>query len=250
MNKTVNTVIWIVLFLLLLPSSLAVASWNSLPGSRLFQVKLFMEQGLVIVTPGAAAKGSLQIAYTSRRLSEAKQLIVAQSSSQGLSYLDHQVDVTKQAILGTRDPVVKRQLAQKYVASLRDVSVQLEEQKQIAAAAVPPVRDQPSVPYAPPSTPRPEAAATPTPRQEISQPLAATPTPTHQPIPTPFIPPPPTAQGTAIQVVGSITQTQDNIESAIKELEEESGNDKNNQGRGNDDKKDKGNDKDKGKGND
>src|SRR5690348_4383980 len=115
MNKVVNTIIWVVLFILLLPSSLAIASWNSLLGSHLFSVKLSMKQSFVIVIHGAQSKGDLQIAYTERRFSEAKRLLSDQTSVTGLSYLNSQVAVTKNAILTTSDPVVKKQLAIKYV---------------------------------------------------------------------------------------------------------------------------------------
>src|SRR5258706_15313391 len=99
MNKTVNTILWVILFIFLLPSSLAIASWNSLPGSDLYAVKLAMEQALVFVTPSVQAKGDLQIAYTERRFSDAKRLLADQASVQGLSYLDTQVVTTKNAIL-------------------------------------------------------------------------------------------------------------------------------------------------------
>jgi len=230
-SKTVNTIIWVVLFLLLFPSSLAVASWNSLPGSRLFQVKLVMEQGLVFIVPSAQAKGDLQIAYTSRRLSEAKQLITSGSSVQGLSYLDNQVNVTKQAILATRDPVVKRQLAQKYVASLRDVSSQLEEQKQIAVASAPEIRETDTAVYVPPPTP----TSTPyvPPPGGLSQGTYPTTRPTYEPTPTPFLPYPTTHKFTKIEIVESLGSSKENIDDAIEEIENDSswqGNDGNNNG--------------------
>lgn len=134
MNKVTNTILWVILFFLLVPSSLAVASWNSLPGSHLFTVKLVMEQALVAVVPSAQAKGDLQIAYTERRFSEARRMLADQSSVQGLSYLNSQVGVTRDEITNTADPVVRKQLAQRYLASLQSVSTQLEEQKQLAVS--------------------------------------------------------------------------------------------------------------------
>lgn len=135
MSKTLNTVIWVILFILIVPSSLIVASWNSLPGSHLFQFKLFAEQSLVTIVPNDAAKGSLQIAFTQRRFDDAKKLLADNTSGSGLSYLDTQITTTKQAIVATSDPVVKRQLAQKYIAALQDVNTQLEAQKQVVQAS-------------------------------------------------------------------------------------------------------------------
>jgi len=184
-----------------------------------------MEQALVFVVPSAQAKGDLQIAYTSRRFSEAKELITRDSSVQGLTYLDSQVKVTKQAILATRDPVVKRQLTQKYVASLRDVSTQLEEQKQIAVATAP--RGAPDA-YVPPPTATPTPELTPTPAStRIAESTRGGPTPTptqtrkptREPTPTPYFPPPTIPP---VNVGDSISQTQKNIEDAIEELEDES----------------------------
>lgn len=205
MNKTVNTVLWVILFLFLLPSSLAVASWNSLPGSRLFTTKLFMEQALVVLIPSASAKGNLQIAYTERRFTEANRMLADQSSVEGLAYLDTQVNTTKNAILTTTDPAVKKQLAQKYIATLETVNAQLEAQKQTIAYSTPqgtptPIRTIPT------KTPTiaPTASAT------------RTPTPTSTPMPAQENPPPAT-------IVSSIENTQENIGSTIQEIEKLSG---------------------------
>ncbi len=229
MNKVFNTVLWVVLFILLLPSSLAIASWNSLPGSRLFATKLFMEQALVFVIPSAQVKGDLQIAYTERRFSEAKRLLSDQSSVQGLSYLDNQVDVTKDQILNAKDPVVKQQLAQKYVAKLREVNTQLEEQKQIAQSA----------PGQAVSTPTPTFTPIPTPTPVPTHGETPVATPTLPPTPTPFVPlpPPPTAPGNN-DVVSQIDRSQEKIDKVIRDIEKETedhgnrgGND--NRGKGN-----------------
>ncbi|KKW09659.1 MAG: hypothetical protein UY49_C0041G0013, partial [Microgenomates group bacterium GW2011_GWC1_49_7] len=120
---------------------------------RLFAVKLFMEQALVRIVPTAEAKGTLQIAYTERRFSEAKRLLADQSSVLGLSYLKNQVDGTKDTILQAKNPAVKRELAQKYVVKLREVNSQLEEQKQIAVQTRPPTKSTPTPTPASPVTP-------------------------------------------------------------------------------------------------
>ncbi len=219
MNKVFNTVLWVILFILLLPSSLAIASWNSLPGSRLFTTKLFMEQALVFLIPSTQVKGDLQIAYTERRFSEAKRLLSDKTSVQGLSYLDSQVDVTKDQILKAKDPVVKQQLAQKYVAKLREVNTQLEEQKQIAQSALAPAVSTATPTPVPTRTPTPTPA---TPTRETTAPRLSTPTPTSTPMPTPtpFIPPPSAAPSTN-DVVSQIDQTQDKIDKVIHDIEKE-----------------------------
>lgn len=221
MNKTVNTVLWVVLFLFLLPSSLAIASWNSLPGSRLFTTKLFMEQALVVVVPNEQVKGNLQITYTERRLSEATRMIADQTSVRGLSYLDNQVDKTRDAILEAKDPVVKRELAQKYVARLRDVNTQLEQQKQIMQSYTP-SGAAPVVPRAPASTQTPKP--TPTPAHYIPPPVIPPSgvgiVSTRTPAPTPFVPP---VETPSENIEDSISSTQENIQETIEEIENEIG---------------------------
>lgn len=217
MNRTLNMVLWVVLFILILPSSLAVASWNSLPGSNLFSVKLFMEQALVFVVPTAQAKGTLEIAYTKRRFSEANRLLSDQSSVQGLSYLNSQIDTTKQAILATNDPVVKKQLAQKYIATLQTVNMQLEQTKQLAQANSPAgTAAQPTATPTPRPTPTPYNPTTVGRPVATQQPATPTPTPTEEPTPTPSGPPP---SGPPPDVVGGINDTQNNINQTIGEME-------------------------------
>lgn len=223
-----DNAVWIILFLLLVPSAFAIASWNSLPGSGLFRIKLTMEQALVFLVPSVEAKGNLQIAFTERRFSEAKRLISDQTSVQGLSYLDNQVDVTKQAILTTRDPALKRQLAQKYVTSLRDVSSQLEQQKQIAVASAPSGsrvsvttgtnEAQPVITRAPTLTPTPYVPPPPGALPVIQ----VTPTSTRAPTPTPFVPPPTTEiPATKTEVIASISQSQQNMLEAIEQMQDQ-----------------------------
>lgn len=196
MNKTVNTIVWVILFLLIIPSSLVVASWNSLPGSHLYQFKLFAEQALVTITPSDQAKGTLQIAYTQRRFDDAKRLLADNTSGSGLSYLDTQINTTRKAIVETPDPVVRKQLAQQYIAALRDVNTQLEAQKQVVQSS----NTQPSVTHIP----------TPT-RSVYTQ---ATPIPTPQP-------------QIIIQqqtvVVYQIIQTQTQITNTITEIQQDAG---------------------------
>jgi hypothetical protein len=212
MKNVINTVMWVVLFLFLLPSSLAVASWNSLPGTRLFGVKLAMEQALVVVSPSAEMKGSLQIHYTQRRFAEAQTLLTDQTSAKGLVYLDSQVRVTKQQIVAATDPVVKRDLAQKYIVALQTVSTQLEEQKQVAVAAV-------SQPTPTPVPPTPTAVIQPTQKVTLA-PMIKPSVPTLTPTPTPSVPSiggvqPPTPES----IVVSITTSQQEINQTIEDMQ-------------------------------
>jgi hypothetical protein len=208
MNKTVNTIVWVALFLFLLPSSLAVASWNSLPGTTLFTTKLFMEQALAFVVPTAQAKGDLQIMYTERRFTEAKHMIVGNSSAKGLSYLDDQVQVTRQAIVNAPSPVVKKQLAQKYIVALQDVSTQLEQQRQIAYTQAPQVVERTVVH---------------TTNVYVTNVVYVNPTATPAPTPTPSPTSTPQTQTTpaeAEHIIASITTSQEHISETITQMQQ------------------------------
>lgn len=219
MKNVINTVIWVVLFLLLLPSSIAVASWNSLPGMRLFGVKLAMEQALVAVSPSAEMKGSLQIHYTQRRFAEAQKLLANETSAKGLVYLDSQVRVTKQQIVAATDPVVKRDLAQKYIVALQTVSTQLEEQKQVAVANAP--REIPTAVSQPTPTP---FAPTPTAVIVLTQKITIAPKSPPSVVPTPT-PPPTVPQISGVEppvtesIVVSITTSQQEIHQTIEDMQ-------------------------------
>ena len=161
------------------------------------------------VVPTDQAKGTLQIAYTEQRFSEANRMLADQASVTGLAYVDSQVNTTKQAILATNDPVVKQQLAQKYIADLQTESTQLEQQKQLAQTVTP----------AP--TPIPTPTPSPMPPVVTSQPKVVILTPTLTPTPTPSPTPQPVTTAvsatTSPDVVGSIDKTQQNINQAISE---------------------------------
>src|SRR5260221_13742537 len=102
-NSWLDNIVWGLLILFLIPSGLVVASWNSLPGSRLYRVKIFMEDALLAAAPTVQAKGDLHAAYTERRFAEAKKLLVDQSSTEGLVYLNEQVLQAKTNIQNAPD---------------------------------------------------------------------------------------------------------------------------------------------------
>lgn len=245
-RETINNIIWVVLFLLLIPSSLAVASWNSLPGSGLFRIKLTMEEALVALAPTEETKGNLGQMFTERRVNEATRLLADRGSGEGLSYLNAQVLASTERIQKTNNAKVQARLAQEYITTLQNANVQLEQQKQllvssqapgtantgsVAVARRPvnatgsPVRTPPSsgnpnpqVTYAygqggytPPTLPtavRMTYMPTPTPTPVIAaQPTVGTPEPIPVPEPDP---------------IEAIEEAQEQIEEAIEELQQAS----------------------------
>lgn len=214
-----DNLIWGILLLLLIPSGLVLASWDSLPGSMLYKTKLTMEQALVVVMPSYEAKGSLQVAYTERRFSDAKRMLADKSSVEGLAYLNEQVVTTKLAIRNAPNTEVKRELAQKYIATLQSVNTQLEEQQQIHGSSGANQQQE--------RQPARLSTSTPTPTRIPTQPSAGVTvipaTPTHTPSPIPTIAPTAVPAGEDVapaDVDEEIDNTQREIEETIDELEQ------------------------------
>lgn len=126
-----DNLIWVVVFLFLIPSSLVVASWNSLPGSHLYRVKLFAEDAIVVLALSKEAKSELHVAYADRRLADATQMLVQSESADGLEYFRKQMEDAKLALAQAPDGSSKEELRTKYLAALQNASHQLEQQKQI-----------------------------------------------------------------------------------------------------------------------
>lgn len=131
----IDNLIWISIFVLIVPSGLVVASWNSLPGSRLFRVKLLAEDALVALAVSKGAKSELQVAYADKRLADATQMLVQSESGDGLEYFRKQMEDAKNALSQAPDGSAKEELKAKYLTALQSAQHQLEQQKQIISTA-------------------------------------------------------------------------------------------------------------------
>lgn len=130
MRKILDKLIWIGLFVFFVPTTLVIASWNSLPGDFMFPIKLGLERSLlVIVSPSYEVSGQLQIKYTERRFSDAQRLLAINNSVSGLPYLDQQVEAAKVSIEKAPNVESRQVLANQYIATLTQVSDDLEQQK-------------------------------------------------------------------------------------------------------------------------
>lgn len=209
MRNFFDRLTWGILLFLFLPTVGIIASWNSLPGDPLFSIKLGGEQALLfLVKPSYVAQGTLQIKYTERRLAETKSLLANKHSVQGLTYLEQQVTSTKASIQNAPNTAVRRELAQTYITTLKQVKTELAAQKVAVGSAPVTV---PSVSTQPPLGRVPTPTATPTQRLP-GAPVVSTPTPT--PAPAPAQAPLPPAD-----IGGEIDQTQDQIDQTIDDLE-------------------------------
>lgn len=244
MRKILDYFSWGFLLVFLIPSVLIVASWNALPGDRAYGVKLALESTLLFVArPSYAADGALNVKYTERRFSETKRLLADRQSVEGLPYLERQVAATKAVIDRAPSVQAKRELAKVYLATLKDVAGQLEQQKVALAAAAPAGRPVAARRTRPSSSRQPVSSfSQPSSEQEQPPPSApffvpqifapSSPTPTPIPqennevvFPTPT---PPGAESPAEpsgDIVSEIDDTQKNIEDTIEDLEKITQND-------------------------
>ncbi len=212
MQKLFDYLSWGFLTAFFLPTALIVASWNSLPGESLYNVKRGLEQALLFFAkPSYAAQGTLHVTYTERRFAEAKKLLADRHSVQGLTYLKEQVATTKNVVSRAPNRRLQQDLAITYVATLREVAAELEQQKTEAGRSEPTTR-------------KPTAASTSTlpARETPGQPgkplvtLKPFPTPTPISIASATVPQPPVSQN----VVAEIEETQGQIQQTIDDLQE------------------------------
>lgn len=204
MKKFIDSFLWAFLAIFSIPTILIMASWNSLPGDPLYQVKRELEHGLLFVAPTYAAKGNLQMKYTQRRYLEAKRLLDEKQSSDGLQYLNRQVNKTREAILSGSNSRARQKLAYSYIDTLSTLHTELEVQKiahggsQIPAAIT-----------------KATVSKKPSPRPSVTP----SPTPVYQ---TP--PPQPEEPESDETIVDEINETQQEIEETIGELEDAANN--------------------------
>ena len=130
MNKIVDYLSYGFILLFAGPTVMIMASWNTLPGDSMYGVKRASEQILLaIAAPSFETQTSLNAQYTKRRLAEAKILLANRQSTEGLSQLSQQVLATKAMIENSPDRGKRQEAARQYLATLRDVSLELKSQK-------------------------------------------------------------------------------------------------------------------------
>src|SRR5690349_16969027 len=94
-KKVVEISIWLILLILFVPSSMAVASWNAVPGDMTYSWKVGLEKGLLVVLkPSKTLQTSTQVAITQRRFTEASKMLKGDQGQLGLKNLTDQVQTT------------------------------------------------------------------------------------------------------------------------------------------------------------
>lgn len=207
MRKFFDKLTWGFLFTFFVPMLLIMASWSSLPGDSIYPVKLALERVfLFMVSPSYAAEGSLQVKYTERRYDEVKQVLGTQNATVGLSNLNDQVASTKNTIIKGENRAQQKNLARAYIETLRNVSNELEVQKQAISQPSSPLTSQTKTHNVQQSKISPTRSQTKTSSSTITN------SPPQRPLSQNNTPSPP-------PIVEEITQTQEQIRTTIHDLE-------------------------------
>ena len=202
LRQTVNLVTLTFAFLLLAPTALILASWNSLPGDSLYSSKRSLEKlALGLLSPNYQVQSSLHTKLITRRLEEADLTIDKKSSSQGLEELKAQLVLAQTQVNAAPTPAAKQQASQQLVTALAQTQVRLETKKQTLIAAVPP------------------QVVTPTIVRETVRTIYVTPLPTTpSPTLTPVIP-----TETPEEIIEDIEEVQEEINHIIEQAKDMSG---------------------------
>ena len=216
MRKIVDFISWGFVAVFALPTVLIMASWNSLPGQPLYGVKRVFEDVLLLLAkPSYTAEANLHVQYTERRMGEVKVLIAKDQSSEGLTQLSQQIRATKAVIERAPNKEVQKQIAQRYISTLQNVSDELRNaDTRTGTTPVPTPRTRANGRIYPTYTPFP--TRTPNQPERRDGQSAATSTPT--PNPTPQSVPLPQDNVSAVQ---------EEITDTINELQELAGADLN-----------------------
>lgn len=231
MKKSLNIFVWAVLLFLITPSSMALASWNAVPGDYTYSWKLSLERVLLLfLSPSNKLQSSTQIKIAERRYSEFEQVLDSEYAIESLNSLNKQLETTSADIQKINQVESREEVTNQYIESLKKMSVALSEQKSKAQTGeiaiisqkknsnnINQVSNEPSVKPAV----KPTTNATNTTNQVIT-----TSTPTLTPTSTPAVAVTEVAESlpketNTAEVINKITKTEENINQAIAVLEQE-----------------------------
>ncbi len=129
-KKVIETAIWLTLMVLFVPSGMAVASWNAVPGDLTYSWKTGLEKGLLLVLkPSKTLQTSTQVALTQRRFEEVSKMLQENEAQVGLKNLSDQVETTSNSIQSLSAGSSKTQFTMQYIEALTELNQKLEQEK-------------------------------------------------------------------------------------------------------------------------
>lgn len=142
LNTVLNRIVWWILVLLAVPTTLILVSWNAVPGDSTYKIKIGLEQLLLNIVPSADAKSSLNIKYTERRFTEVEKVLSTSSNnsanpenstvyaSESLNNLNDQVVVSGNSVQEIKNVEEKKIQTEKLIKTLETVSQKIEQKQQ------------------------------------------------------------------------------------------------------------------------
>lgn len=230
-KKTVDYAIWVLFFVFSTFSLLFYITKDTVPGDRLFGMKIGVEKVIIALSPLLAKHVDAQIKFVHRRFNETALVLNSKHGAESLIRLDAQVVDTADAVANIKDPVKRKEAASKFYDELAYISAGLREEKKKILSKLPEdayiepdiqpnnnnvsepaYNDEPDV-YTEPSVPSPS-----TPIQVINREQEYyQPSPTVKPAVT-FDTPPTLNELTNQQLTEQIDQTQQTIEETIEKM--------------------------------
>lgn len=219
MKKITNIIIWALLLFLITPTTMALASWNSVPGDATYPWKLSLEKVLLMfMSPSSKLASTTQVKIAERRFNELEQTLSGEYAFESLDNLEKQLDATTSNIQSMDKEEARDQVKAQYIASLKKMSASLDEQKsQVVTGktkAVAQKSTSTSKKPAPSNSPVPAQPTNNPPANNNSKPVNnPTSVPSNTPTPTPAVPP------SDEELIEEIEETQDKIEQEIIKVE-------------------------------
>ncbi len=176
----------------LIPTTLILASWNALPGERLYGLKRGLENVAFALTKDTPIATAFSLKFTDRRFSEANILLAQKGSTVGYTLLVAEAKKTKDVIVEKNDSQSAAQLVQNIETYQKGI-----EEKKLALESQPAVIPVPTQVTS--ATPRATAVQTPAVSTPIPQPIT-------QPV---------------SQVVTDLDKTNDELEKIKNEVKKE-----------------------------
>jgi hypothetical protein len=122
--------IWAIMLFSLPPTTMALASWNAIPGDSTYPWKIILERALLFVmSPSSSLQSQTQMKLTERRLAEMRLSMDGEYAVTSLQNLNQQVDQTGEELLQIQQAERKRALIDQYLATLNTVSLDLVDQQ-------------------------------------------------------------------------------------------------------------------------
>jgi len=219
MKKITNIIIWALLLFLITPTTMVLASWNSVPGDATYPWKLSLEKVLLMfMNPSSKLASTTQVKIAERRFGELEQTLSGEYAFESLDNLEKQLDATTSNIQNMDKEEARDQVKAQYIASLKKMSTSLDEQKlQVITGQTKAVAQKNTSTSKKPTPSNSPVPAQPTNNQPVnnnSKPVnKPTFVPSNTPAPTPVAPP------SDEELIEEIEETQDKIEQEIIKVE-------------------------------